>query len=207
MVLKHDIIPFFFIRHAPVRKKEGHLPAYDSAIIDGPFDLGPLISNLPKHAAWQISPLQRAKQTANLFERHLKPVSQVVEPALVEQHFGAWHEQPIDKIWQQIKEEPKHNWSFIMHDKCPPNGESFDNQIKRMKFWCELQEQKRMKTAQIIFAHAGTIKAAMAHMLGLPAANAQSINVPHFGCLHASLMAASKAKQNNGGAWQIQKLN
>ena len=190
-----------------MKKKEGHLPAYDSLITQGPFELEPMISKLPRYAAWQISPLQRAQQTANLFQRHLDPVSQITEPALAEQNFGAWHEQPIDKIWQQIKKKPKHNWSFIMHDSCPPNGESFDNQMMRMKSWCELQEKKRLKTAQIIFAHAGTIRAAIAHMLGVPAVRAQSLDVPHFGCLHASLMLASKAKKNQGGAWQIHKLN
>lgn len=205
--MEHEIIPFFFIRHAPVKKKKGHLPAYDALITHGPFKLKPLISNLPRHASWQISPLQRAQQTANLFEKHLNPISQIIEPALAEQNFGSWHDQPIDKTWQQIKKGPKHNWSFIMPDICPPNGESFDNQIIRMKFWCELQEQKQMKTAQIVFAHAGTIRAAMVYMLGLPAARAQSIEVPHFGCLHVSLMATSKAQKNYGGAWQIHKLN
>ena len=183
------------------------MPAYDAVINQGPFDLGRLISSLPRYAAWQISPLQRAQQTANLFKKHLDPVSQTIEPALAEQNFGTWHERPVDEIWQQIKKNPKHNWSFIMHNSCPPNGESFDNQITRMKFWCELQEQKQLKTAQIVFAHAGTIRAAMAHMLGLSAARAQSIEVPNFGCLHASLLAASEAQKNHGGAWQIHKLN
>ena len=207
MIAEHDITPFFFIRHAPVKKKKGHLPAYDALITKGPFNLGPLISNLPRHAAWQVSPLQRAQQTADLFKKYLNPVSQIIDPALAEQNFGEWHGQPIDKIWQQIKKGPKHNWSFIMHNSCPPNGESFDNQIMRMRSWCMLQEKKQQKTAQIIFAHAGTIRAAMAHMLDLPAERAQSIQVPHFGCLHASLMAAPKAKKNHGGAWQIHKLN
>ncbi len=207
LIGKQDIVPFYFIRHAPVKKKKGHLPAYDAVITKGPFDLGPLISNLPRHAAWQISPLQRAQQTANLFTKHLDPVSQIIEPALAEQSFGTWHEQAIDETWQQLKKGPKHNWSFIMHDKCPPDGESFDNQITRMKSWCEMQEQKQLKTAQIIFAHAGTIRAAIAHILGLSASRAQSIEVPHFGCLHASLMAASKAQKNSGGAWQIHRLN
>ena len=207
MIAKHDITPFFFFRHAPVAKKEGHLPAYDAAITEGPFDLEQLIANLPKRAAWHISPLRRAQQTANLIKNHLRPISQTIEPALAEQNFGAWHGQPITKIWKQIRKEPKHNWSFIMPNICPPNGESFDNQMMRVKSWCELQEQQQLATAQIIFAHAGTIRAAAAHMLGLSAARAQSIDVPHFGCLHASLMVASKAKQNNGGAWQIHKLS
>ena len=207
MIEKRDITPFFFFLHAPVEKKKGHIPEYDAVITKGPFDLKPLIANLPKHAAWHISPLQRAQQTANLIKEHLTPVSQITEPALAEQNFGEWHGQPIEKIWQQIKKEPKHNWSFIMHDICPPNGETFDNQIMRVKFWCELQEQKQLTTAQIVFAHAGTIRAAVAHMLGLSAARAQSIDVPHFSYLHVSLMSANKTKKNHGGAWQIHQFS
>jgi broad specificity phosphatase PhoE len=207
MIAKHDIADFFFIRHAPVEKRKGHLPAYDAAITKGPFDLAPLIANLPKQAVWHVSPLQRAQQTATLFKGYLNPVSQIIQPALAEQNFGAWHGQPINGIWQQINTEPKHNWSFIMHNLRPPNGESFDDQMARVKRWCELQEQKQLSTSQIVFAHAGTIRAVAAHMLGLSAVKAQSINVPNFGCLHASLMIASKANKNHGGAWQIHKLN
>lgn len=206
MITQNDITPFFFIRHGPVKKKDGHLPALDAPLIDGPFDLDLLIASLPKHAAWQISPLQRAKQTAELMRNQLSPISQITEPALAEQNFGTWHDKPIAKIWEQIDKEPKHNWSFITHDTCPPYGESFVMQMERVKSWCKCQEQKKIGLAQIIFAHAGTIRAAAAHMLDLSPAYAQSIEIPHFGCLHASLMIEPKAKKNHGGAWQIHKL-
>ncbi len=206
MITSSDITPFFFIRHGPVKKKDGHLPPHDAPLAEGPFNLDAVIASLPKHAAWQISPLRRAKQTADLMRDQLSPVSQITEPALVEQNFGAWHNQPIARLWLQIEKGPKHNWSFITHDICPPRGESFVTQMARVKSWCELQEQKQNGHAQIIFTHAGTIRAAVAHMLGLSPEKAKSIEIPHFGCLHASLMRGSKARQNHGGAWQIHKL-
>ena len=59
---------------------------------------------------------------------------------------------------------------------------------------------------QIIFTHAGTIRAIMAHLLGLSSNRAQSLMIPHFGCLHAHLMDAAHAAQHHGGAWQLQSL-
>ncbi|MDG2490926.1 MAG: histidine phosphatase family protein [Alphaproteobacteria bacterium] len=206
MIGKDDITAFYFIRHGPIVKKDGHLPPYDAPLIDQEFNLDALVKTLPHHADWHISPLQRAQQTANLLTGHLAPASQVIEPALAEQHFGDWHDQPIATIWQQLATLPKHNWSFITHDICPPHGESFDQQMLRVASWCDLQERKRFTTAQIMVAHIGTIRAVLAHILKLPAEVAQAIEIPYFGGLHASLMAKDHAAQNQGGAWQIHQL-
>ena len=164
------------------------------------------MKTLPHHADWHISPLQRAQQTATLLTGHLAPASKITVPALAEQHFGDWHDQPIATIWQQLATLPKHNWSFITHDFCPPHGESFDQQMRRVASWCDLQERKRFTNAQIIVAHIGTIRAVLAHILGLPADTAQTIEIPYFGGLHTSLMNKDHAAQNQGGAWQIHQL-
>ena len=143
MIGKDDITDFYFIRHGPVVKKDGHLPPHDAPLIDQTFNLDALVKTLPHHADWHISPLQRAQQTASLLTGHLAPASKIIEPKLAEQHFGDWHDQPIAAIWQQLATLPKHNWSFITHDICPPHGESFDQQMLRVASWCDLQERKR----------------------------------------------------------------
>ena len=206
MIGKDDITDFYFIRHGPVVKKEGHLPPHDAPLIEQEFDLDALVKILPLHADWHISPLQRAQQTASLLTSHLAPASEITEAALAEQHFGDWHDQPIATIWQKLATLPKHNWSFIVHDFCPPNGESFDQQMLRVGSWCDLQERKRFTNPQIIVAHIGTIRAVLAHILGLPAYLAQAIEIPYFGGLHASLMAKHHAADNLGGAWQTHQL-
>ena len=206
MIGKDDITDFYFIRHGPVVKKEGHLPPYDAPLIAQEFDLGELVKTLPQHADWHISPLRRAQETASLLTSHLAPASKITEAALAEQHFGDWHDQPIATIWQQIATLPKHNWSFIPHDFRPPHGESFDQQTLRVSSWCDLQERKRFTNAQIIVAHVGTIRAVLAHILGLPADLAQAIEIPYFGGLHACLMTKRHAANNLGGAWQIHQL-
>ncbi|MDC1117777.1 histidine phosphatase family protein [Alphaproteobacteria bacterium] len=206
MIGKGDITDFYFIRHGPVVKIEGHLPPHDAPLVEQEFDLDALVKTLPHYADWHISPLQRAQQTASLLTGHLAPASEITEAALAEQHFGDWHDQPIATIWQQLAILPKHNWSFIVHDFCPPHGESFDQQMLRVGSWCDLQERKRFTNAQIVVAHIGTIRAVLAHILGLPAYLAQAIEIPYFGGLHASLMAKHHAADNLGGAWQIHQL-
>lgn len=206
MISETDITAFHFIRHGPVVKQAGHLPPHDAPLIDQPFDLRELIANLPRNADWHISPLQRAQQTAGLLIDQLAPASQTTEAALAEQHFGDWHDQPIAIIWQQLAALPKHNWSFLTHDICPPNGESFDQQMARVAAWCRLQEDKEFRAPQIVVAHVGTIRAVAAHIFGLPADIAQAIDIPHFGGLHASLMNAAKSGGHRGGAWQIHRL-
>ena len=206
MIGKGDITDFYFIRHGPVVKIKGHLPPYDAPLIEQEFDLDALVKTLPHHADWHISPLQRTQQTASLLTGHLAPTSEITEAALAEQHFGDWHDRPIATVWQQLAVLPKHNWSFIVHDFCPPNGESFDQQMLRVGSWCDLQERKRFTNPQIIVAHIGTIRAVLAHILGLPAYLAQAIEIPYFGGLHASLMAKHRAADNLGGAWQIHQL-
>ena len=75
---------FYFIRHAPVVKREGHLPPYDPPIKEGPFDLAPLKKRLPQNADWHVSPLLRTRQTADLLMPDLVPGSVTFDDRLVE---------------------------------------------------------------------------------------------------------------------------
>lgn len=206
MINEHEIIQFHFIRHGPVVKQAGHLPAYDAPLIEQDYDLADLIETLPKNADWHVSPLQRARQTAAILSQTLLPRSQNIVPNLAEQDFGDWHDQPIADIWPYLDAVPKHNWAFMTADFCPPNGESFATQMRRMAAWCKSQERGSFDTAQIIVAHAGTIRAVIAHILGLSADNAQAIEISHFGGLHASLMPAKHDAKHRGGAWQIHRI-
>ena len=200
------ITEFFFVRHAPVIKEAGALPAHDPNIVDQAYAVAEIAKTLPQKADWHISPLQRCRQTAALFRDVLRPESETMNSALKEQNFGQWHGQKIERVWEQIKQGPRHNWGFIMPDMVPPQGESFDAQISRVAKWCQEIEAGSYTKPQIVFTHAGTIRAVMAHMLGLSSARAQCLAIPHFGCLHAHLMDAAHAGQHHGGAWQLQSL-
>ena len=200
------ITEFFFVRHAPVIKNAGALPAFDPPISEGPYPVEALCKTLPKQADWLISPRKRSRQTAALFRNILCPASEILDKALTEQDFGLWHNKEIDAVWEQVKHGPRHNWSFLMPEVIPPRGESFDAQISRVALWCKAIELRNYKRPQIVFTHAGTIRAVMAHLLGLSSNRAQSLVIPNFGCLHAHLMDAAHAEQHHGGAWQLQSL-
>ena len=44
----------YFIRHAPVVKRPGHVPPADPPITSGPFNLALLREELPEDAIWRV---------------------------------------------------------------------------------------------------------------------------------------------------------
>lgn len=208
IVMEHNtpITRFYFVRHAAVQKVAGCLPPHDPPITDHSHDLTHLLASLPTGADWHISPLQRTRQTADLLMAQLQPQSIKMEPALVEQSFGNWHDQPVDEIWKELKDKPRHNWSFMTASFIPPDGESFVQQCARVADWCKIQEQQEFIVPQILIAHAGTICAVLAHMLAIPPDRALAFTVPNLGYLEAHLMNASHGTQHAGGLWQVKSL-
>ncbi len=202
-----SITSFYFVRHAPVIKKPGCLPAYDPPIVNAPYLIDNLIKELPKNADWHISPLLRTRQTADLLRGRLTPRSEQVTDTLIEQNFGVWNDQKIETVWAEIQSGPRHNWGFLMPDVRPQAGESFDDQVCRITTWCQAIEKQSFTRPQIIFTHAGTIRAVLCHILDIPSVKAQAVAVSHYGYLHVSLMGADHAKNHHGGAWQFHALN
>ena len=196
------VTDLYFIRHAPVIKREEHLPPHDPPIKDGPFDLAPLKNRLPKHADWHISPLLRTRQTADLLMPDLVPGSVIFDDRLVEMSFGDWHDQPVSDVWTEIADGPRHNWSFIMPETQPPGGESFASQCQRIDGWLNDRAALRANNPQIIVTHAGVISAALGHILGLPPQKAIGISVKNFAVLHVNLMEPERAT-DAGGPWQM----
>ncbi len=201
--MTHPMITnFFFIRHAPVIKREGHLPPHDPPIQKGPFDLALLRARLPKNADWHISPLLRTRQTADLLMAELVPRSVIFDNRLIEMNFGEWHDQPVAKVWAEIADGPRHNWSFIMPQTQPPGGESFNAQCKRIARWLDNKAAQLATNPQIIITHAGVISAVLSHILGISPKTAIGIKVANFAVLQTSLMEPSRAT-DAGGPWQM----
>ena len=150
--------------------------------------------------------MKRTCQTAELFRQKLCPNSENFIDALREQNFGDWHGKDIQTVWSQIQHDPIHNWSFFMPKVIPPNGESFEQQIIRVAKWCKTIESKNFERPQIVFTHGGTIRALMAHMLGISSNRAQSISIAFLGYLHVNLMNDAHAKKGSGGPWQIRSI-
>lgn len=205
MSMDGKITEFYFIRHAPVVKREGHVPPHDPDIDPGPHGVDALRAFLPKQANWHVTPLKRTSQTATLLNKNLAPLSVTPAVDLAEQFLGDWHDQPIDAVWEQLAPLPKHNWSFAPSHLVPPNGESFDQLYARVGTWFETMQAQQYNAPQVVISHSGTMRAILAHMMGLDAGRALAVKIPHFGCIHASLMDASAAR-HQGGAWQIHHI-
>ena len=217
------ITNWHFVRHAPVVKQSGHLPSYDAPIIDPGIShpgmnhpgFDHLRSALPSGADWHISPLTRTRQTADLLMPALAPKSVGFDDNLIEMSFGDWHEQPVSDVWESISDKPRHNWSFIMPDTIPPNGDSFETLCQRVSAWMDQQAAKTLsdnphipttsQTPKIVITHAGVIRAALRHILDIDPIHAIGIEIVNLGVLRANVMGPDKAT-DAGGSWQFVSL-
>lgn len=202
-------IDFYFIRHAPVVKRSGHLPPHDPDITAGPFDLTALIDQLPANADWHVSPLNRTQQTAALLTPTLAPHTISLDEQVVEMDFGSWDERPVADVWQELERGPKHNWSFITPDTMPPEGESFRMQCQRISTWMDSIAEAVFANPenrdQIVITHSGVVRAVMRHVLQCDPEMTIGIPVTHFGCLKVTCMEPRRAV-DAGGVWQLSAL-
>ena len=119
------------------------------------------------------SPLSRCMQLAQFLS---KPIT--IDERLLELNFGDWEGVRFDDIEPDVLRY----WTDNFVQTSPPNGESFEDLCQRAGgFW---QDLIRMDIEQVlVVTHAGTIRALLAHILGLPLANAFQLRI-NFGSVH-----------------------
>ena len=195
-----EICDFYFVRHAPVVKRDGHVPPADPPIQTGDYALDRLTRLLPNQAAWHVSPLLRARQTADLLAQSCTPSSRVEDAALAEMDFGDWQDQPVATVWDAVSGGPLHNWSFVTPDTEPPGGESFAATSARVAGWMDSQTACFSTTPRVVVCHGGVMRAVLAAALGAPLSQVIGVPVPHFGLLRLTLMDPARAT-HDGGAW------
>ena len=160
---------WWWIRHAPVIDPDKTLYGQ----IDLPADtqsasvaraLDRLAGHLPVDADWIITPLQRTRQTAAaLAERLGLTAAPRVEPALIEQHFGAWQGRPKADVYGAMG--PDHPFWQAPATTAPPGGESFADLVGRVR--PAIMSRNQDGRPLIVIGHAGTIRAALAIALDL----------------------------------------
>ena len=190
----------FFVRHAPVVKKSSHVPPADPPIQDLDYRLEWVATMLPQGADWHVSPLLRAHQTAALLTPLLAPKSMTESANLAEMDLGTWAERPVAEVWEEIERGPLHNWSFVTAELEPPGGDSFATLMKRVGSWMDEAAAGFTAAPQVVVAHSGVIRAALAHALQASPDHAVGVPVPHFGILHLRLMDPARAGAA-GGHW------
>lgn len=148
----------WLVRHAVVDGIAGTIHASDApADLSDQTQLDALRQHLPQGAASYASPSRRTVDTARALG--LDPT---VVPEFREQDFGDWTGQRHDDLAAAGSEGYARFWSDPARSR-PPDGESFEDQIKRVE-----QGLGQLATGPaILVVHSGTIRAALSISLDL----------------------------------------
>lgn len=104
-----------------------------------------------RRMAWYTSPLRRARQTAALMGIN----NPVVEPALIEMHWGDWEGEILKPLRKHLGDEMRHNEARGL-DFRPPGGESPGQVQQRIENWLKQLALKREDSAAV--SHKGIIR-------------------------------------------------
>ncbi|EKV32562.1 Phosphoglycerate mutase [Caenispirillum salinarum AK4] len=154
---------FWWVRHAPVDAAPGEIVgvldrpcrAMDAAAVSA------LRHVLPPDAAAVTSGLARCRATADA----LGFSQAVTEPGLREQDFGAWQ----GRTWADLPFSETGDFWEAPATARPPGGESFADQVARVRACIERLAEARAGHDVVAVVHAGTIRAALALAMGLEA--------------------------------------
>jgi alpha-ribazole phosphatase len=157
-------VRWWWLRHAPVEAAAAHRITGQRDVSLAPLDLAslaPLKAALPNEARIVATPLKRT--AATLSALGLSPGR--LEPAFIEQDFGLW----TGKSWEEIPEAEARRFWDRPGETAPPQGESFAAQMARVIPAITLISNENHGQDLLVCAHAGTIRAALAAALDLPA--------------------------------------
>ncbi len=175
---------FWLIRHALVEEAARQ---YIYGILDVPLsepDLRAaapsyraLAERLPGEASWLVSPLSRTRCTAEaIFAAGYKATTLTVEPDLIEQNMGRWQGVPHSEF---LSHPHPPFWPFSASE-VPPEGESMDQVRDRVGEALERLTDAFAGQNVVAVSHGGTIRAAVAHAMGAPAAAALHLSIQNL---------------------------
>ncbi len=195
---------WWWIRHAPVVNPDKllygrlDLPAdtADAAAAAG------LAARLPRGAAWLCTPLRRTADTAAALLAAMGEAAEpAVEPALIEQDFGAWQGRPSREVYGSLPQDDPF-WSDPA-GHAPPGGESFDAVLRRVQPAIRRLSDIHAGRDVVAVAHAGTIRAAATLALDLDGNRALRLAVDML-----SLTRIDRIRPASGDeAWRVVTLN
>jgi len=158
-----SVTRWWWVRHAPMPGPPGMIhPAEAPPAPIAPERVEPLRRILPKRALWLTSGWERTTVTA----RALTLTRPLQTPALAEQDFGRWTSQTHEAIAAEGPEAHAAFWTDPANN-APPDGESFAAQCARVAGVIEQSNAEHAGLDLVAITHAGTIRAACAHALGL----------------------------------------
>lgn len=204
----NGVTRWWWVRHAPVPSAVGTI--YGSN--DVPCDLSDrdsfraLAGALPGDALWLTSHLSRAQLTARTIrEEGLEAPVPVVEEHLGEQCFGEWQGSTWDEMEARDPEKFHAFWRDPVRGR-PPGGESFADQIARVSGVVERYTESHAGRDIVAVVHGGTIRAAMAHSLGLAPEAGMAFTVSTLSVTCVEHVRGGLLR-GRGGAWRIVRVN
>jgi broad specificity phosphatase PhoE len=157
-----------------------------------------LAARLPRPAHWYVTPLSRTTATAEAIMRcGYGQVPLAVEPAFIEQDFGALQGVPHDVLPSRLARPPHPFW-IIDPDEVPEGGESASSLVGRVGPALERLAAAHAGGHVVVVAHGGSIRAAIAHAMAIPMRAA----------LHFSIRNQSVTRLfRNDGGWHVLAVN
>jgi len=193
---------WWWVRHAPVASGgriygQDDLPADCS---DGAL-FGGLAAALPAAALWVVTPLRRTRQTADALLAAGAPVPAELrqEPGFLEQHFGRWQGLTYEEL-AALRDGAAHRFWHAPALERPPGGESFAEVVERVGGAIERISAANGGRDIVVVAHGGSIRAALAHALGLAAEKALGFAVDNCSLTRLDHFAADDA-------WRVGAVN
>lgn len=163
----------YLIRHAPTNLRGVYCGQYDAPCRLPESCDEEAKSLLESVTFWHASDLARAKDSAHWLMKEVGSYAALQEDAaLREQNFGAWENQDYERIY---RENTALDWSRPAYIS-PPGGERFIEVISRVEDWLDAF-LKRQAPMHAVIAHAGSIRAILAHAESLSPEDALNIHV------------------------------
>ena len=202
-----ELTEWYLVRHAPVKNsKKGIYKEADAEAELPPHEtIMALAKALPEEADWYVSPMARARTTADALLRaiDLRQKSLSYPRAITEQDFGEWQGLSFEEIWEKMKGLEAHNWSLLSAHTTPENGESFEDVTKRVSNFMNDHIAEKNGRPKVLVTHAGIIRAFTGIALGLDPNKSLALEAKPFSLTRL----LHQTGQGQGGQWQLQCLN
>lgn len=196
----------WLIRHAIVAENERlrlygaqDVPLCPDSLVAQARQYEALARALPRPARWLCTPLSRTRRTAErIFAAGYPAQPLEVEPGLVEQHLGDWHGLTHAALPPLLAQPAHPFWPVAAGEVPPGDGESFEAVCERVGATIERIATAAGEHPVIAVCHGGSIRAAVAHAMGVAAT----------AVLHLSVQNLSLTRlERFPGGWRVGCIN
>ena len=204
---------FWLLRHALVERSE-------RAVLYGTKDVmlcqetiaaqagayAALAAALPRPAAWVVTPLSRTRRTAEqIFAAGYPSTALQVTPGLAEQDLGAFQGLPHAELPSRLRMTPHPFWP-LGPDELPPGGETMTGVVARVGPCMDDLAARWSGQDVVVIAHGGSIRAAVAHAMGVGAGPVLHLSVQN---ISTTLLEHHEGPESDGqaGSWRVAGVN